>query len=73
MERIPEASPTHRFEPVRSYMTHDCAAVRATAPMSKSASDARRRANPGIASTRRTCVGRLGRLNARGFRIGSGH
>ena len=34
MERIPETSPTQRLESVRAYMTHDWAAVRATAPMS---------------------------------------
>ena len=32
--RMPETKPTHRFDPVKSYITHDCAAVRATAPMS---------------------------------------
>ena len=61
MERMPETSPTQRLESVRAYMTHDCKAVRATAPMSKRASDAKRRAKPGIARTRRTWGGRRGR------------
>ena len=61
MARMPETSPTHRFDPVSSYMTQDCAAVRATAPMSKRAWEARRRAKPGIARTRRTWGGRRGR------------
>ena len=68
IERMPEARPTHRFEPVRSYMTHDWAAVRATAPMSKRASDANRRAKPGMAKTRRTRGGR-GRLGETGVDV----
>ena len=51
--RMPETRPTQRFEPVRSYITQDCAAVRATAPMSKRAWEASRRVKPGMASTRR--------------------
>ena len=53
-----DQNPTHRFEPVRSYITHDWAAVRATAPMSKRACEARRRAKPGMAKTRTTWGGR---------------
>ena len=47
-------NPTRKFEPMRSYVTHDCAAVRATAPMSNRACEARRRAKPGMAKTRTT-------------------
>ena len=64
MDRTPETIPTQRLDPVRSYMTHDWAAVRATAPMSKRASDVRRRAKPGMAKTWRTRGGR-GRDRAR--------
>ena len=58
MGRMPETSPTQRLESVRAYMTQDWAAVRATAPMSKRGWEVRRRAKPGIARTRRTCVWR---------------
>ena len=37
---------------MRSYVTHDCAAVRAITPMSKNVSEAMRRANPGMARIR---------------------
>ena len=51
MERIPETSPTQRLESVRAYMTHDCKAVRATAPMSKRVWEASRCVKPGMAKT----------------------
>ena len=58
MACMPETSSAHRFDPVSSYITQDWAAVRATAPMSKRAWEARRHAKPEISKTRRTWGGR---------------
>ena len=62
MACMPETSPTQRLESVRAYMTHDWAAVRATAPMSKRAWKASRRVKPGMARTRTTWGGAARRV-----------